>query len=53
MTAPPFVLGLMAVVVIAFIAAGVYSVRLARRSEREARDDVDSRRPRSIDRPAA
>jgi|RhiMetdeSRZDD1v2_1073273.scaffolds.fasta_scaffold683736_2 hypothetical protein len=54
MTAPTFVLVLMAVVVVAFIAAGVYSVRLSRRSSRPVMTDVDrARRPRSIDRPAA
>ena len=54
MTAPPLLLVLMALVVVAFVAAGVYSVMLARRSARTARVEVDSRqRPKWIDRHAA
>ena len=53
MTAPPLLLVLMAVVVVAFIAAGVYSM-LARRSARTAQVAIDSREhPKSIDRHAA
>lgn len=54
MSAPPLLLVLMALVVVAFIAAGVYSALLARRSARTGRVEIDGhQRPKSVDRHAA